>query len=378
MSCLSPYLRIKIGYKRWTLTDKEIDGKLVKALDDLEDTGEVREKALLVCDLPSNRQKLEESGSEFQVIPCGVCDECYKKRVKEWSIRILNETKYHKENYFITLTYDNAHLPKNHSLDKNRIQTFFKSLKKALSRKFKDIKIKYYCVGEYGEGKGEREYLNPHYHFIGFNVPLSLVGLTDIFPDGRRHYSASGDLLKYCEFLSHLWPEGFVTIQDVTFGSAAYVAGYVHKKLKDERPVIRQELAFLTNPKTNKVDALIVPKRYDPYELLGVEKPWSLMSKGIGEQYFIDNQEKIYKTDEVFYNSGKFGIMSSLPPRYFDKKLKQHNLEKSKEITEKRTALSKSKYGLTSDNDALYNKAIRTRLSEVKKDNRKRGLTSLS
>ena len=167
MSCLSPYIRIRTGVQRWPL----------------EEDGIIKEKGRLMFDLPSNRQKLEELNIPYQVIPCGVCDECYKKRVKEWAIRILNETKYHKENYFITLTYADENLPKNRSLDKTRVQTFFKSLKKHLSRIDKDYKIKYYCVGEYGEGQGQREYLNPHYHFIAFGLNLIDYGLTDLSPD---------------------------------------------------------------------------------------------------------------------------------------------------------------------------------------------------
>lgn len=377
MSCLSPYLRIKIGYKKWSLVKVKTEaGESVIHLVDHEAEGVLKEKALLLMDLPSNRKVLDEMNTPYEVIPCGVCDECYKKRVKEWSIRILNETKYHDENYFITLTYDNFHLPSNRSLDKKRVQTFFKSLKKKLSRQFEGIKIKYYCVGEYGDGKGQREYLNPHYHFIGFNIPLSLLGLTDIFPDGHKHYSDSGDQLMYCQFVSDLWPEGFVTIQEVTYGSACYVAGYVHKKLNRDRPIIHEELCFF-NIK-GKATALVLPVRYDPYSFLGVETPWSLMSKGIGEQFLLDNIDKIYDTDEVFYNSGKFGVLSSLPPRYFDKKLEVHNPEKAKLIKDKRTALSISKQPIVSDKEFLYNKSIRIANSERKKDNRKRGLASLS
>lgn len=373
MSCLSPYIRIKYGLRRWKV-EKNDDG--TDKFVDYERDGEVKEKGILLMDLPSNRENLEVLNIPYTIIPCGVCDECYKKRVKEWSIRILNETKYHNENYFVTMTYDDAHLPRNNSLDKKRVQTFFKSLKKHITRDYPDQKIKYYCVGEYGEGQGQREYLNPHYHFIGFNLNLSVYGLTDIFPDGHRHYSKSGDLLMYCQMLSDLWPEGFVTVQEVTFGSAAYVAGYVHKKLKDSKPIIHEEIAFF-NVK-GRAQALIVPRRYSPYDYLGVERPWSLMSKGIGEKYFFDHQDTIYDTDEIFYNSGQYGILSSLPPRYYDKKLKEHNQEKAKSIVDKRTALSKAKNGFTSDKEYLYNKGIMVSRSETKKNNRKRGIASLS
>ena len=360
--CLSPYLRIRTGVDRWSL----------------EDDGVIKEKSRIVFDLPSTRKILEDVGTPYDVIPCGQCDECLKKRVKDWSIRIINEASYHNENYFITLTYDNKYLPKNNSVDKESVKKFFKRLKDYVRNNIdKDLKFKYYCVAEYGDGKGERFFINPHYHFISFGLPLVIDGLTDIFPDGHPHFSQSGDRLFYSPMLSKLWPFGFVTVQDVTFGDAAYVAGYVHKKMKENKPVIHEEIAFFKAP-DGRALAITVPVRYNPYELLDIEKPFTLMSKGIGERYVLEHMDTLFETDEIFYDSGQYGVKSSLPPRYYVKKLEQHNINKAKEIKDKRKFLATSTITVDNDNQYLYNKSVKLDLANAKKENRKRGLTSLS
>ena len=59
-------------------------------------------------------------------VPCGRCEACRRNKAQEWSIRLLHELKYFDKASFITLTYDDDHLPKNRSLDKNDFQLFFK------------------------------------------------------------------------------------------------------------------------------------------------------------------------------------------------------------------------------------------------------------
>ena len=71
---------------------------------------------------------------------------------------MTEEAKLHKENCFITLTYNNNNLPKYKSLVKKELQDFFKRLRKKYGEG-----IRYYACGEYGP-KGKR----PHYHAIIF------------------------------------------------------------------------------------------------------------------------------------------------------------------------------------------------------------------
>ena len=46
-------------------------------------------------------------------IPCGKCKDCLLKKAREWSVRCMHENEFHNEACFITLTYNNEHLPKN-------------------------------------------------------------------------------------------------------------------------------------------------------------------------------------------------------------------------------------------------------------------------
>lgn len=57
--------------------------------------------------------ELEASGSNwrYQLIPCRHCWACQLKNSAEWATRLTWESQYHEHKYFITLTYDEAHLP---------------------------------------------------------------------------------------------------------------------------------------------------------------------------------------------------------------------------------------------------------------------------
>ena len=49
-------------------------------------------------------------------VPCGQCVGCRLERSRQWAIRCAHEAQSHERNCFITLTYDNEHLPENRSV----------------------------------------------------------------------------------------------------------------------------------------------------------------------------------------------------------------------------------------------------------------------
>ena len=74
-----------------------------------------------------------EKGSkviEFFTIPCGKCPECLTHYSYEWSLRIMLEAKYNPPAAFITLTYDDVHVPKDGQLHKEDFQKFMKRFRK--------------------------------------------------------------------------------------------------------------------------------------------------------------------------------------------------------------------------------------------------------
>ena len=57
---------------------------------------------------------------------------CRIQKRKEWSLRILHEAEEYNDNIFITLTYDDNHIPDSESLRKTDLQKFYKRLRRDL------------------------------------------------------------------------------------------------------------------------------------------------------------------------------------------------------------------------------------------------------
>lgn len=147
-------------------------------------------------------------------LPCGTCLGCRLERARQWAMRCCDEASLWKENSFITLTFNDACLPLNRSLDVTVFQKFMKRLRKCVS----PTRIRFFHCGEYG-GKTGR----PHYHGLIFNYG---------FPD-RKFFKVtdSGEKIYTSAELDRLWGFGYASVGDVTFGSAAYVARYHVKKI---------------------------------------------------------------------------------------------------------------------------------------------------
>lgn len=145
-------------------------------------------------------------------LPCGQCVGCRLERSRQWATRCMHEASLHDKNCFLTLTYDQANLPADGSLNLRHFQLFMKSLRKQYGPG-----IRFYHCGEYGD-----ELARPHYHALLFNHD---------FEDKRFFSERSGNRIYTSGSLSRLWPHGFSVIGDITFQSAAYVARYVMKKV---------------------------------------------------------------------------------------------------------------------------------------------------
>lgn len=145
-------------------------------------------------------------------VPCGQCIGCRLERSRQWAIRCVHEASLYEANCFITLTYDDEHLPRDRSLDVSVFQKFMKRLRKRFGSH-----IRFFHCGEYGEQFGR-----PHYHACIFNFDFADKYLFTVRRGNRLYKSPS---------LEELWPFGYSSIGDVTFESAAYVARYIMKKV---------------------------------------------------------------------------------------------------------------------------------------------------
>lgn len=148
------------------------------------------------------------------VIPfgCGQCLPCRINRARQWQWRQVLESLCHEENCFITLTYGPGAIPADGSLKPRDLQLFLKSLRERIY----PSRIRFFAVGEYGEGT-----LRPHYH-------LSVFGMS-----GYSVFSSHAQARSGAELVNACWPHGFTLCGEFTPASAGYLTGYVVKKLKD-------------------------------------------------------------------------------------------------------------------------------------------------
>lgn len=237
-------------------------------------------------------------GKKLLTINCGQCIDCKLQKAREWATRCMLEAKEHKDNYFLTLTYDNEHLPITPKIDMETgeiipnewvatlypkdLEKFWKRLRDHWKRKHGvEVGIRYYECGEYGEKKDR-----PHYHAIVFGLPIN-----DLKPD---HKSKRGNMNFISEEIQKIWGKGIVAVGDVTWESCAYTARYITKKQTGKGSYI--------------------------YELEQKVPEFCNMSRrpAIGKAYFEKNWQSIYENDELYIKTKK-GVKGVKPSRYYDK-----------------------------------------------------------
>lgn len=144
-----------------------------------------------------------------QSVPCSKCHSCIAARASQWVVRCYCESQLHERSAFVTLTYDDDHLPRSGKLVPDDLANFWKRLRKESSRK-----LRYFACGEYGE-KTHR----PHYHAIIFGEDF--LGGAEKFND--EHWISPE--------LTDIWGKGFTTTTPVSMASICYTVGYVAKKI---------------------------------------------------------------------------------------------------------------------------------------------------
>lgn len=90
-------------------------------------------------------------------VPCGWCVNCRQNKRQSWVYRLQAEAKEYPLSLFVTLTYDDEHLPIERIgsdlfqtnvavVSKRDVQLFMKRLRK----KYEDYKMRYFVTSEYG------------------------------------------------------------------------------------------------------------------------------------------------------------------------------------------------------------------------------------
>lgn len=259
--------------------------------------------------------KVNESLADFKrkypscvkviLLPCGHCISCQLAKRREWALRAALEAKYHNDVSFITLTYDDRHLPWNKVLVKEDVKRFIHSLR------CQGNELRYFGCVEKGS---ESHRLHAHLILFGY------------FPsDAMKDGNSKTDFPLYrSEVLDDLWRKGIVRVQYFEEKCAAYVAGYTDKKIDDS---------------------------YDGCIFMS-KKP------GLGYQYLEDHKDEIA---EYFYISDDFGsCKGGTPPRYFSKLCEDkwnifldEKKNKNAEVQRIMKAMKMQRYGLYREEDLM-------------------------
>lgn len=252
----------------------------------------------------------------IQTIPCNHCYACKLNKSAEWATRCMLETLDHESAYWLTLTYDEEHLPIldaikyneiyetdthniivpvtiendgtwiNGSLFPKHIDEFIKKIR----NKFRNSKIRYFYCGEYGE-QNQR----PHYHMLLYGLPMDLSQNYGYHIDENNKEHWKNPLI------DELWVHGLHDITNLEWSNAAYTARYTMKKLTD-----------MSN--SNQF-----------YAEQGKLKEYVRMSRrpGIGMNYLKNHYQDIYKNDSMIMKTVKGNTGAFKPPKAFDRVFKE-------------------------------------------------------
>ena len=233
-----------------------------------------------------------EAGSFL--LPCGRCQGCRLESSRQWAVRCVHEASLWPKNSFVTLTYSPEHLPPGGSLHYRDFQLFIKRLRKSETvygkRDGRRIvvsrpTIRFFMCGEYGETYGRA-----HYHALLFNYrPEDLVPINKTLFDSPK--------------LAKLWRHGAVTVGDVTWQSASYVARYIFDKLNGE--LGRDKYAVSVDD-----DGVITFR----------DSEFCQMSRrpGIGAGWFERFHRELWASDSVVIDGREQKI-----PKFYDKRMRK-------------------------------------------------------
>lgn len=255
---------------------------------------------------------------KIQYLPCGQCLGCRLDYSRQWANRCMLELQYHESSYFVTLTYDDFHVPRSWYTDPCTGEAFqsltlqkrdFQLFMKRLRKRFSEQHIRFFMCGEYGG-----QTMRPHYHAILFGLKLDDLVEYKKSPQGFSYYNSSS--LQACWSDQEGRSIGYAVVADVSWESCAYTARYILKKQKGD------EAHFYTD--------------------FNIQPEFTLMSRkpGIGRQYYDDHPD-IYDYDFINLKTEKKGLKFK-PPRYYDNLFDVENPERMSEIKEIRQKMAQS------------------------------------
>lgn len=217
-------------------------------------------------------------GRQLIKTDCRHCLPCMIKRQQQIEFLCKKElnTVYRsgRSAAFVTLTYDDAHLPINDNgfvtLRRKDVQDFMKNMRRQMEYHKKKIPFKYIYCGEYGDGSHSTTKTGvsthrPHYHLVFLGLSTAQI----------RKYT------RKC------WKHGICDIGELSAGGIRYLCKYMTKSCPD-----KDVKAFR--------------------QLCNVENPFFYHSVGIGKHWIHENLNKIVEDGFTFNIAGK----KQLFPKY--------------------------------------------------------------
>ena len=224
------------------------------------------------CISPIEMQVINSFGKRLNIkTDCRHCLNCMIKRTMQIEFLTNKElnTVYRsgRSASFVTLTYDDNHLPYNDNgfltLNRDHVRNWFKNIRRQMEYYNEKVPFKVLYCGEYGDGthsssRSGASTHRPHYHVI-------FLGLG---PEKVRKYTRK------------LWKHGLCDIGPLSAGGVRYLCKYMTKSMPDKNIKKIREIA-------------------------GVQNPFFYHSIGLGKQWILENIDKIVEDEFTFNIAGK-------------------------------------------------------------------------
>lgn len=291
-----------------------------------------------------NPKKVENKNGREVLAPCRQCIECLTKKMSRYTSLCCQESAESKYTYFVTLTYDNSHLPhcriyndnvptphlsfvdftphnfdpqtlfkfyiknKNDSDDfskqyqlfnreskifapkpykwipilrKKDVQLFLKRIRYHIAKEF-DQSIRYFCVGEYGS-----QTFRPHYHLL-------------LFFDEPQLPRRIKDIISKCWQYGRIDSQPAKSESGVAYYCSSYVSSFTHVpdllKNNNLSPFVLHSTNFGT--KTNKYvkEFIYETSRYN-FQPFDVDTPFGVRSISLSGYTALDLFPRCYNYD---------------------------------------------------------------------------------
>lgn len=211
-------------------------------------------------------------------VPCGHCLNCLIKKQSQIEFlakkELLSVYRRGESAAFVTLTYDDNHLPVNDfgfvTLRRSDVQKFIKNMRRQMEYHNVRKNFKYLYCGEYGDGSHSNSKTGvstcrPHYHLVFLGL-----GSTEVKAYTRK-----------------LWKNGLCDIGELSAGGIRYLCKYMTKACPDKDVKQFRESCQIQNP-------------------------FFYHSIGLGKQWIIENMQKIVEDGFTFNLNGKIQLF----PKY--------------------------------------------------------------